>query len=476
MIYIDGQREAISSCGKTSLPGENMIDNVLIINKHSQIRELGSDMKFRIINELILNPATCQQLAGILGMSKQKVHYNLKGLLDEGLIRIEKDLSNNKEVYYRARALNYILDFSMGKNAAGGMPSNREVLNSILQENHGIHLDYIAQKLLKDCLRLKPRERLLLSTGKYNMPLVEKLLVEAARMQIDTTLLYQHTDFIKAKNSEFSLSALTHDYERFNALLQNHDVFMNLNGESRYIPMTDPERLAIRNRGFERSREILARNHIRVAIMPGLMKETLDEVDILSEIRFWKALDIDYAKLYEATDAVSKALHNHRAVEFREQDETLRFDIDRIVCEYGSFGDSPEQSPVINLPGGKVLVLPRPGTLNGTFSARGGQAYGEHIHNLRITLQDNRIVHYTADNPGLIERAMNEGGPDGNAVALVCFNTNYNMAGGAIDTSFRHKAPGSVSLYWGENASFGGTVRGRTEWTVQLDAPDITLL
>ncbi len=453
-----------------------MIENVFIINKHTQIKELGSDIKFRILNELILNPATCQQLADILGVSKQKVHYNLKGLQNEGLIRIEDDTAaNNKEKYYRACALNYVIDFSLGKNTVSGPMNSRELLNAILKENYGINLDFLAVKLLNDCLRLRPRESLLVTTGKYNMPLVEKLLVEAGRRQIDTTVIYQHAEFIKTKNSEFSLSALTHDYERFNSLLQNHNVFLNLNGEARYIPMEGEERMAIRARGFEKSREIIARNKIRVAIMPGLMKETLHESDIISEIRFWKALDIDYAQLYEATDAVGSNLLDHNVMRIKENGSTLDFEIDRVVCEYGSFGDSPRQSPIINLPGGKVLVLPRPGTLNGTIQAKVGQAFGEHIHNLRMTIRDNRVVDYDADNRELIEKAIAAGGPQGGEVALICINTNYSLGGGAIDSSLQHKAPSAFSIYWGENVSFGGSVKGDLEWTVNFDSPTITL-
>ncbi len=453
-----------------------MIENVFIINKHTQIKELGSDIKFRILNELILNSATCQQLADILGVSKQKVHYNLKGLLGEGLIRIEDDAPyNNKEKYYRACALNYVIDFTLGKNTASSPMNSRELLNAILKENYGINLDFLAVKLLNDCLKLRPRDKLLVTTGKYNMPLVEKLLVEAGRRQIDLTLIYQHADFIKAKNSEYSLSALTHDYERFNALLQEHDVFLNLNGEARYIPMEGDERMAIRARGFEKSREIIAKNGVRVAIMPGLMKETLQESDILSEIRFWKALDIDYAKLYQATDAVGSKLQSHRFMEIKEQGATLRFEIDKVVCEYGSFGDSPRQSPIINLPGGKVLILPKPGTLTGTFSSKVGQAFGEHIFQPRLTFKNDRVVDYTADNPELITKAIEAGGKDGGMAALICINTNYNMSGGAIDTSLQHKAPGILSIYFGENVSFGGTVEGELEWTVNFDSPEITL-
>jgi DNA-binding transcriptional ArsR family regulator len=89
-----------------------MIENVFVINKLSQMKAINSELKLQIINELILNPATGQQLSKIFGLSKQKMHYNLKTLLKSNLIEII-NIGNNKEVYYRAKAKNYILDFSL---------------------------------------------------------------------------------------------------------------------------------------------------------------------------------------------------------------------------------------------------------------------------------------------------------------------------------------------------------------------------
>jgi len=452
-----------------------VIDNVFIIEKHEQMRELGAPLKFGIIEALIRRPATCQQLADRFGISKQKAHYNLKSLLDQNLIRSEPAPENNKEIYYRACAYNYVLDFSLGRNAVNGQQNSRDLLNAILHENHGIDLSGIAARLLTDCLHLEAGQRLLVTTGKYNMPLVERLLVEAGRRRIETMLIYQHADFIRAKNQEFSLDALRADYEHFNSLLQLTDVYLNLNGESRFISTSDPERLAIRNRAFDLSRVILNRFGVRAAIMPGLMNETLNERDIVSEIRFWKAIDIDYAHLYEVTDKVSARIRQHKSMRISQGDASLGFDIENVFCEFGSFGNSRFQSPIINLPGGSVLVAPRRASMQGVVTAPSASAYGEHIGNLRLTIVNNRVVEYSADDTTLLDRAIREGGRDGGVVALVTLNTNSRRGSGGVSANLRHIPPESVTLYFGENVSFGGDVKGEVEWSVQLDSPDIEL-
>ena len=65
-----------------------MIKDIEVLNKHSQIRELGSELRYNILRELIRGAATCQQLAHIYGISKQKVHYNLNKLLEENLAMV----------------------------------------------------------------------------------------------------------------------------------------------------------------------------------------------------------------------------------------------------------------------------------------------------------------------------------------------------------------------------------------------------
>ena len=73
-----------------------MIKDIAVLNQHSQIRELGSELRYNIIRELIRGAATCQQLANIYGISKQKMHYNLNKLFEENLIdRLEYRIKSN---------------------------------------------------------------------------------------------------------------------------------------------------------------------------------------------------------------------------------------------------------------------------------------------------------------------------------------------------------------------------------------------
>ena len=452
-----------------------MIKNVFVINKLSQVKAINSELKIRIINELILNPATGQQLSKIFGLSKQKMHYNLKALLNASLIKII-NIGNNKEVYYRAKAKNYVLDFSLNNNNGEKSVNNRTLINQIL-ESHNIDLARIAANLLESSLKMQAKEKLLIVSGEYNMPLVKKILTEASKRQIETTLLFRDKELLEAKHNIFSLATYSWDFEKFNRALKNTDVYLYLNGESRFIPLNNPEKKKIQQKALARSRDIVKKNNIRIAMMEGLMHDELTEENILSEINFWKSLDIDYNKLVRETEEASKQYLDSKTIRIQnDEGSDFGFEIQKVLCDYGSFTDLPEQSPVIFIPGGEVLFIPEEKSFNGIIAAKTGYIYGKTINNPSLIIVNNEIVEYQAEgNEELISKAISEGGADGRKVSLISLGTNYNMDKANIDPLYKSKSKGVISIKWGENVSIGGSVKGGIEWQIQLENPKIEI-
>ncbi len=452
-----------------------MIENVFVINKLSQMKAINSELKIRIINELILNPATGQQLSNIFGLSKQKMHYNLKALLSANLIKII-NIGNNKEVYYRAKAKNYILDFSVSNNNGEKSENKRSLINQILESNN-INLTRIAANLLKNSLKMQAKEKLLIVSGEYNMPLVQKILVEASKRQIETTLWFRDKELLEAKHNLFSLATYSWDFEKFNRALKNTDVYLYLNGESRFIPLNDPEKKKIQQKALARSRDIVKKNNIRIAMMEGLMHNELTEENILSEINFWKSLDIDYNKLAEETQKESLKYLDAKTVKILNNGgDSFSFKIQKIHYDYGSFTDLPGQSPLIFIPGGEALFIPEERSCNGIIIAKNGYSYGKTIKNLSLKIVSNEITEYQAEeNEELISKAISEGGPDGHKISLISLGTNYNMNKDNIDPLYKSKSKGIVTIRWGENVSVGGSVKGGVEWQIQLENPKIEI-
>lgn len=455
-----------------------MIKNVQIVSRHSQVKELANDLKFNILRELIGSAATCQQLATFLEVSKQKIHYNLNQLIDEGMIKAVDDIADNgKEKYYRATAKNYVLDFALGEHLGEGTINGRGVIQNILESEYRLPLSLIAGRVLKDSLKLKARQKLIIVTGRFNFPLVEKILAEAGRLNIRTTLIYQDEEILRSKYEDYSLAAFNADYDYFNRLLKSHDAYLNLNGEARHIQIKDPDKLKLRQAHFYKSQQIIQQRKVRVGIMPGLLNDTLSEKAIESELQFWKALDIDYDQLSKDTLQKCEEYSNAQSLEIKGNGSSLRFVVKQIWAEPGSFTKNKCQSPVINYPGGEILMVPAPFTMNGIIKGDTAYAHGEKIEQPELEIVNNEIRTFrSANNQELLSKITVEGGIDGRKVALVCLGTNPNVSLGNIDNSFRQKTSGLLSVYWGDNRALGGNVAGSVEWSLQIQNPQIELI
>jgi len=455
-----------------------MIQNLQLIKNQAQLKEMGSPLKYNILKELIKAPATCQQLATLFACSKQKMHYNLTQMLSQGLLKLEDEVNNNnKEVYYRATARSYILDLAIGLDTNEKILDNRNIINSILEQEYLINLNNIAAKLIDAALKLTKGMHLLITTGKFNLPLVEKLLLEAGKRGIYTTLIYQDLEQLQARAEQYSLIAFQADYENFNQKLKEADVYLNLNSESRTVEVTDPQKIQIRNRMLEKGRKIIKEKNIRLAMMPSLLNDTLSEQAIESEVQFWRALDIDYQLLSAKTIALCRKFVNKNYVEIETKGETFQFAINNIWAECGSFGSCEFQSPIINLPGGEILIIPKPDTMQGKIVGDRAYVWGEEILHPVVEIVNNEITFFSAaSNQQQLAKAIETEGKDGRKVALICLGTNDNIRGGNINNALKHKSSGFMSVYWGSNRDVGGSIAGNNEWFIQIENPRLNFI
>ena len=454
-----------------------MVKNIQIISKHSQVKELGNALKYNLLKELIQGPATNQQLADTFGISKQKMHYNLNKLLEAGLIQVLDKVSfNSKEIYYRATAQNYILDLSLGEHLGHGASLGPQLIHNILEREYKLDLGSIAQKILVDSLGLKTGQKLFLVTGSLNLPLVEKILIEAGKMKIQCTLVYQSKEMMKAKYDQYSLNAFRSDYEYFLKNLKTHHAYLNLNPESRYIQLKNREKFQLRGSIFNQTQSIVKQKKLKTAMILGLLNDTLTDTSLENDLQLWKALDVDYANLRETTLNICKQYKANDKIHITGPNTDLSGIVDSTMADCGSFDEDPCQSPIINYPGGEVLIIPKEKTINGTFKAKMAYAFGEKIINPEFEIVSSEISSFKADaNQEILAKAIADGGPDGRKIALICLGTNPNISLHNIDISYNQKSQGLVSLWWGNSGFFGGNVTGKVEWFVQLEEAKINI-
>jgi leucyl aminopeptidase (aminopeptidase T) len=445
-----------------------------ILNRHSQVQALGSNIKYRILDELTKQEATCQQLANTLNMTKQNIHYNLKQLQKKELIEVAEEYSDSdKEVFYRSSAKNFVLDFSLGKHIPPKMIFSREMVDSVLKSEYNIELVSIADKLINESLKIKGGERLFIISGQYNMPLAEKIVNKASSYSIKTTMHYQGLDMCDVINNQLSLSSVKCYYDNLYNAMAESDVVLILNGESSVVKYSTnamkrdiqyQHRLKIYD--LVKSRKELG---FRLALMLGFSLENLSEENFQAELRFWKSIDIDYDKLFKDTLDVVNRLTLEKKYQISTANTKISFVVERLFSDYGSYNDSAYNSPIINLPGGEVLIVPQEGSLNGVVNSPIGYVMGTWVENIRICLQNGEIVEYLSEsNQDCIAKAIDYGGADGRKVALICVGTNTFLDLETVNQTYRHKTRGVISLYWGNNTLFNGNVKGCVDWFVEL--------
>jgi len=308
---------------------------------------------------------------------------------------------------------------------------------------------------------MKSHEKLLIVSGEYNMPLVKKIIAEAASMQIGVTLLYRDVQMLRAKHREYSLAAFKWDYDRFNQILAEHNAYMYLNGEARYLTLDDPDKIRIQKKAFGKSRNILKSKNIKIIMMEGLINYGLSEENLLSEINFWRSLDIDFSKLAHDTDEkMMKYKDAHELLIENDEGTHLSFKIHAILCDYGSFTDLSHQSSTINIPGGEILFIPKSQTINGTVKSSTGYISGEILKNPILYVKKGEVVDYSSDEKKeLINHTIEKSGAFGRKVSFVSLGTNFNMKKMNIDPTYITKAQGIITVGWGlSDGADGGPV------------------
>ena len=119
-------------------------------------------------------------------------------------------------------------------------------------------------------------------------------------------------------------------------------------------------------------------------------------------------------------------------------------------------------------------MVPKSSSTNGQIEAEIAYALGERILKPSITIENGEIVNFSAaENEQVLAKAIDSGGVDGKKIALICMGTNPNISLANIDMSFKQKSRGLVTVYWGDNRSVGGNVKGSCEWFLQLENPSL---
>ncbi len=196
------------------------------------------------------------------------------------------------------------------------------------------------------------------------------------------------------------------------------------------------------------ARRVASENGARGATMPDITEDMLA-----------RTMNADFEAVRRRSAAVAKLLTDGSEVRITTQAGTdLALSIegrtaisdDGRLTEPGAFG---------NLPAGEGFVAPLEGTTNGRLVVDGTMALLGRLHGpLTIDIEDGYARRFSGERAAELEDLLQRYGPEAFAIAELGIGTNEaaQLTGNVLEDE---KILGTIHIAFGDNHSFGGTIR-----------------
>lgn len=91
------------------------MEDILLLEDLEQIKSVADPLRVKVLQILIGRQATVKQVADLLGQSSAKMHYHVKELEKQGLIKLvtTHEKGGILEKYYRAIAKSYQINYKI---------------------------------------------------------------------------------------------------------------------------------------------------------------------------------------------------------------------------------------------------------------------------------------------------------------------------------------------------------------------------
>ncbi len=201
-----------------------------------------------------------------------------------------------------------------------------------------------------------------------------------------------------------------------------------------------------------KARKEASANGARVATMPGLTLDMLEE----------GAISADYSEVEKLTAEYCKWLENGEQVKIQKGDSTISFSIKgrKAIPSTGVFREKGESG---NLPSGESYIAPLEDSANGTIIIDGSIAgLGVLTEPVTLEVANGKLIDASGERGKQLLELLGDG--EGRTIAEFGIGTNKKarLTGNVLEDE---KVYGTVHIAFGSNKSFGGI----TEAGVHID-------
>lgn len=419
------------------------VQDFVVISDPETLRSLAHKERLAVLRSLVAGPKTGAQVSVELGIPANRAHYQIGRLLECGLVRQVGTGRRRwtEERLFAATARHFIVD-----PAIGG--ADLETARALLQATEHSFLSWrrrellrldlgaLADKIVRDCLRVQAGEEIVAIFGGPSLELGEAVIAatEAAGGRATVRLWSRSVVVgILDRNDEealreFRLVDPAVD-ERLSAVVLL----------STAVPQGSPptpeqmKRLPLLMESVSRWHGSIHQRGIRYLEVALPHRSLFGGVEATPEQgldAYWRVLDSDYAALKGRGPDLLRAVAGETLLRITDDRGTsLEVPIapGRALVNDGV----PEAGRAAQaLPAGSVVFLPVAGSARGTLHARYTLVGGVHALDVRATIEAGRIVDIEADTAGdLLRERLAAAAGDAAALATVGFGLNASAYG-----------------------------------------------
>lgn len=478
----------------TSSPVDELdLPEIATIGTEEELRAIASPERLRILSILIERSGTAKEVAEWVSGTRGRIHYHIKELEKVGLISLVPvaDDDPNPEKRYRAKARNFVLARGIGAHQTLSDDLHRMVASSMRdwrrEEVLGVDRRRVADRIVRDSLQISPGHLVIILPGFESAEVVaafhQSILAAGGECLVRYPGAGLRAFLLEMRDKLDAIIA-------FDTPLSDHALPAQSPGETRSQFVA---RLADSAADFAHAsapgdpigvtRELMQAG-IRIVHFgyPTQQRAQLlrTDFDTLHDV-CWTALDLDYDALSQQCTDIAARIRHGREIEVRSPGGTdlkVRVDQPEFYIDDGIIEtwEVDAGRGYNQLPAGKVMFAPAPGSVEGTLHSEVTDYLGVSIRGVRLVIRGNEVVHATADeNEDLLRAILQRPQPNVRTISGFSIGANPKIREPIGYAAWDCMVAGEVHVWLGRNRDIGGDVESDFAWSLGIRLPKVSI-